>query len=357
MVALVRGLVHRGHSVELFLYYPEQDFFRPAINSSGIPVHEFDKRNESSYSITKALIKCIRTGKFDVVLSYLTTPNIYAEIAGLFSTGSKFVVSERSSHLGDRGIVRALASRALHVLADHVVANSLTHTSWLSAKWWLAGRVSCIYNGLEVPDRPAKGNWSQGLAELKLLAVGRIGPEKNILNLVRGLDLLYARHGTVPEVVWVGRQDPSAASLAYRAQVDAFLEARPQVASRWKWLGERMDVPELMVASHALVHPALYEGLPNVVCEAMAVGRAVLVSDVCDHPALVKDGERGFLFNPQEPNDIARAIERLSGLDVDEWSVVGCNAHEFARQNLSVENMVSSYEALFGKLTKVIQGA
>src|SRR5690606_21739605 len=97
---------------------------------------------------------------------------------------------------------------------------------------------------------------------------------------------------------------------AAKAEVDAALAAEG-VADRWRWLGRREDVPELMRAHDALVHPAFFEGLPNAVCEALASGLPVLASRVCDHPRLVGE-DRGLLFDPGSPEDIAAALERFA---------------------------------------------
>ena len=87
-------------------------------------------------------------------------------------------------------------------------------------------------------------------------------------------------------------------------QVDELIESLPKCGKNWRWLGEESDIPGLLREHHALIHPSLYEGLPNVVCEALAAGMPVLVSNVCDHPLLVADGERGFLFDPADPGSI-----------------------------------------------------
>ena len=42
---------------------------------------------------------------------------------------------------------------------------------------------------------------------LRLVAVGRVGPEKNALNLIRGLVLFHREAGYIPEVSWVGERD------------------------------------------------------------------------------------------------------------------------------------------------------
>jgi glycosyltransferase involved in cell wall biosynthesis len=110
------------------------------------------------------------------------------------------------------------------------------------------------------------------------------------------------------------------------------------------------DVGGLLQKHHALIHPSFYEGLPNVVCEALAVGMPVLVSDVCDHPRLVADGERGFLFDPNAPASIAAAISKLVNLAAADWRRISRNARQFAEDKLDVERMVTQYEALFERV-------
>jgi glycosyltransferase involved in cell wall biosynthesis len=52
-------------------------------------------------------------------------------------------------------------------------------------------------------------------------------------------------------------------------------------------------------------------GMPNAVAEALAVGRAVLASDIPGNRSLVRDGETGFLFG--SPAELADKAERLIG--------------------------------------------
>jgi len=102
----------------------------------------------------------------------------------------------------------------------------------------------------------------------------------------------------------------------------------------------------------ALIHPSFYEGLPNVVCEALATGIPVLASAVCDHPLLVAEGERGFLFDPESPQSIAAAITRFTALSVADRRRFSRNAREYAEANLGVEKMVGAYESLFMQLLR-----
>jgi glycosyltransferase involved in cell wall biosynthesis len=158
--------------------------------------------------------------------------------------------------------------------------------------------------------------------------------------------------GFVPEVAWAGQRDTSPRGQRYCEQLDALLAGLPEVRSRWTWLGLRDDIPQLLGQCDALIHPSLYEGMPNAVCEALAAGRPVLASAVCDHPLLVADGERGFLFDPCSPDDMVKAMTRFAQLDVSAREVLEINARQYAHARLGIHAMVDRYEALLAETAR-----
>lgn len=346
MVNLALGLKARGHEVEFFVYFPKLNFFRSVVDNAGIPVHEVDKGHGGfSFTVLMALIRLIRRSDYDVVISFLNSPNVYAELAKLAAWNTPLIVSERSSHKGDKSRVGPFLKRVLHVVADKVVANSHSHADWLRNIFWLRRKTSVIYNGIDI-GVPGEMGFYENISDLKVLVVGRVGPEKNALNIIKALAILHDRHGHTPKVQWAGRRDNRPAGVAYCRQIDNLLDTLPHITANWEWLGERADVPQLLLNHHLLVHASFYEGLPNAVCEALAAGRIVLVSNVCDHPRLVEDGERGFLFDPHSPEDIANAIERAARLSRDEAQRISVYAREFAQSRLSHSVMVNEYEQL-----------
>lgn len=350
IVELACGLKRRGHSVEMFAYFPDRDFFRPRVDEQQIVVHEYQKGPGFSLEVVRRLAALINGSNFDVVVSYLSSPNIYAELAKLAARRATLVVSERTSFHDDKSRVSALLRRAMHAAADHVVANSQTQYEWLKRRWWLENKVSCIYNGVDPGLFAGNRLFPENGRDLRLVAVGRVGPEKNALNLIRGLVSFHRQWGYVPQVSWIGERDGGFAGKIYCQQVDELLEKSVEVRRNWRWLGEETDIPGLLREHHALIHPSLYEGLPNVVCEALASGMPVLVSDVCDHPRLIADGERGFLLNPTDPDSIALAVKRLADLGAEDWQRFSRNARRYAQENLDIEKMISAYETLFARL-------
>lgn len=345
MVNLMCGLAGRGHEAGVFQYYPQRDFYRPRLESAGVRVHLALAKGGFSLAVLRSLRALIQNGQYDAVISFLDSPNLYAELAGIGRRRTVLLVSERSSRAHDSSRAAALLKRGLHWVADRVVCNSHAHAAWLRQLPWCKNKVVVIYNGIEIPARPAPPARGKDDA-LQLLVIGRVGPEKNAFCLMEALKILGQRNKTIPFVRWVGGKDTSTRGLQYWERIRQWMEGNPDLRARWEWMGERQEAPALLATADALVLCSFYEGLPNVVCEAFAMGRIVLASHVCEHPRLVADGVRGFLFDPSRPETLADAIERLEGLDAERWSSMSASARSYAEQHLKVDRMVLEFEQL-----------
>jgi glycosyltransferase involved in cell wall biosynthesis len=348
---LMAGLASRGHHVEVFIYHPGHQFFRARLETAGIRIRECDRNLVGIWGTLKALRRAVEEIRPQAVISFLSAPNMLAEVVRVGRRIPVLLVSERSSWHGDRSPLVAWAGRALHVCADRVVTNSEYHGEWLEDRFpWLRGRVRCIYNGIapEYFDIPSPARPS---GELRLLAIGRISRDKNPLVVAEACALFAARHGWSPRVTWVGRPGERTEDGPHRATVDAVLAREPRVATAWRWIGESKQVPRLMAEHHLLVHPSLYEGLPNVVCEALAAGRPVLASHVCEHPRLIGPaGERGRLFRPDDPAELVFAIESVAAQSIEDWITMTERCKAFAQAQLAVDRMVTRYEALIAEV-------
>jgi len=56
---------------------------------------------------------------------------------------------------------------------------------------------------------------------------------------------------------------------------------------------------------------SLFEGMPNVVMEAMAMQKAVIATDVNGARELMADGKTGLIVPPKQPDALAAAIEKI----------------------------------------------
>jgi glycosyltransferase involved in cell wall biosynthesis len=83
------------------------------------------------------------------------------------------------------------------------------------------------------------------------------------------------------------------------------------------------DLPRLYASADAYLQPSLSESWGLAVNEAMASGLPVVVSGRCGcHEDLVQEEVNGFVFDPERPEDLSRALERLWAAR-DRWQKMG----------------------------------
>jgi len=102
----------------------------------------------------------------------------------------------------------------------------------------------------------------------------------------------------------------------------ADLEARVRASRASATLAGRFSRPEIRDAlqcADIVAVPSVVDskgnvdGLPNVLLEAMAAGKAIVASRVAGIPDVVRDGVEGILVPPKDPASIREALLRLAG--------------------------------------------
>ena len=89
------------------------------------------------------------------------------------------------------------------------------------------------------------------------------------------------------------------------------LIAHYKLQDKVKLLGRRNDVFEILQLADVFVHPSFREGLPVALLEAMASGRACVVSRIRGNVDLIKDREGGYICRPDDVYGFAAAIKNL----------------------------------------------
>jgi glycosyltransferase involved in cell wall biosynthesis len=209
--------------------------------------------------------------------------------------------------------------------ADHVIAVSeftrrgvierfAVDPARVTTIWEAAGRDVDWTGGA---TRVAEVRRRYGLPQRYAFYPANAWPHKNHERVLQALALCRARGVrdlglvlTGESAVSPGRLDGLVGSLGLR-EVVQILDYVP-----------RQDLPALYSGAVCLVHPSLFEGFGIPLVEAMQVGCPILAAD---GTALAEvAGDAALLFDPRDPDAIARALERISGN-------VGC-AEELARR-------------------------
>jgi glycosyltransferase involved in cell wall biosynthesis len=130
-----------------------------------------------------------------------------------------------------------------------------------------------------------------------------------------------------------------------------FASLRKEVANRglegrFRLCGAVEDARTVYANASAVIVPSFFEGCPNVVCEAMACGKAVLASRVGDIPQFVEEGINGLLFDPHCAGEIAQTVVRFCRLSWPERDAMGRMSRVKAERLFSMGRFAEQHEAL-----------
>jgi glycosyltransferase involved in cell wall biosynthesis len=119
--------------------------------------------------------------------------------------------------------------------------------------------------------------------------------------------------------------------------------------------GPPESVRELLHRTHALLHPSVSEGLPNVVLEAMACGLPVVVTDAGGTREAVRDGVEGFVVAPRDPRALAESLEKL-WRDEALRRRLGRAGRSRVEAEFTLDQQTRKFEALYRELAGTARG-
>lgn len=136
----------------------------------------------------------------------------------------------------------------------------------------------------------------------RILFAGRLTLQKNVTGLVR----ILGRTRALPWAATLVGDGPQ------RAQVEAEIQRQglTQRIAMPGWISPA-EVVEYMRASDILLMPSLSEGMPVVGVQALAMGLALVVSDIGGFADLVQPGENGYLCPVGNEESFAGALREL----------------------------------------------
>lgn len=176
------------------------------------------------------------------------------------------------------------------------------------------------------------------MGEYQLLYVGSLVRRKGLSVLLKALPEVAAHFPQVTlQVVGAG---PEKAALQC-------LTAKLGLGSRVKFAGRvpHQELPALMREADLFVFPSFSEATPRAVMEALAMELPVVATRVGCLPEMIQDGETGFLVEPGDPRQLARAI--CKALDDPAWArTAGRLGREQILRHYTLEQHIDKMMAL-----------
>jgi glycosyltransferase involved in cell wall biosynthesis len=248
------------------------------------------------------------------------------ELVDLIRRVKPDVVHTHTSKVGVLGRLAARLAGVPSVFTAHTWCFA-EGTSW---KWKAAG----------VPSERLAARWSSSIinvseANRKLALSYRITKENRLLTIHNGIidspHRAQPDRSGIPTIVVVGRcapQKDQALFLRALSELDTparaliigdgptrpALEAAAErlgISDRVEFLGQRLDVAELLAGAHIFALPTKWEGFPLSILEAMRAGLPVVASNVGGVAEAVVDGETGFLVPNGDSAAFREDLRRL----------------------------------------------
>jgi glycosyltransferase involved in cell wall biosynthesis len=315
------------------------------LQQAEVPVTLIGKSLKADPAAFFRLKRHIAALKPDLVHTWLFAANSYGRGAALAAGVKRLIASERCVDpwkvWHELAIDRWLAQRT-----DRIVVNSGGIRDFYARHGLPAEKFVVIPNGVS-PPQPTNVSRCELLEELGLPpdarligAVGRLWPQKRLKDLIWAADLLKVIRDDVHLLI-VGDGPHRGRLEQFRRQV--------RIEDKVHFLGHRPDVPRLMPHFDVLWLASEYEGLPNVVMEAMVVGVPVVASDISGNRDLVIPGETGYLVPLGDRAAFARHANKLLD-DVELSRRFGAAARQRIALEFSVERMVERHEQLYREL-------
>ncbi len=334
-VGLAAALKNAGYSVKVITYH-NLEFYLPLLMENNI---DYECVVKAKNKITRLFYinKAIKAYDPDLVISYLDMPSMIACICRMLQFGKwKLIVSERNTTQAMNSHERI--KFGLYRKADFIVPNSYSQEKFIKTNFSnLSNKVHTITNFVDT-DKFCPPPECGIINEIKkIVSVGRITSQKNILNFIEAVN--HVRDlGLTFKVDWYG----GATVSDYKMECDKLIE-KYHLVEYFEFHPATSNIATIYQTSDIFCLPSIYEGFPNVLCEGMSCGLPVLCSAVCDNPNIVEDGENGFLFDPHNVKDMANKIVKILSLTETRLIAMGEKSREIALRSFSTENFAEKY--------------
>ncbi|MGQ9865117.1 MAG: glycosyltransferase family 4 protein [Pseudanabaenaceae cyanobacterium] len=257
------------------------------------------------------------------------------------------VLTVHGYHTRDRDLSYWLAARLAEWTGARVVTVCRAEYNRLSACGFPKTRMRCIANGVPTPkpEPAAIAHWREACClrmeqEFVVGTAARLVPVKGVALLLRACAQLYPEFPQLRLVV--AGEGPQKAEL----QALAIAFAIPT-----QFVGHTDRLAALMACFDVFVLPSWQEAASLACLEAMAMGKAVIATDVGGTGEQVMDGETGFLI---PPGDLPALVARLR-FCLENPPVVkqmGGNGHRRYQEFFTAQQMLAATEGLYQSLLK-----
>jgi glycosyltransferase involved in cell wall biosynthesis len=339
MTILMDQLVRRGYDVTLASFGDDPDHY--PINKAVHRVHLAPRK--STFAKVMAVQKYLLTAKMDVEFAFSQRMSVLSLFILLLRPRVKVISGERNYTIGRATkFERILLKTGIYRRANYIVPNSYSQGRYLaSIKPYLKKKIHVITNYTDINEY-----LSSPLPHNDAIRIGifcRFEKQKNFVKFVRALAILKDTATQPFHIDWYGNHTFKNPTQICYFEEGLSLINKHELQNLITIHDPTNKVAELIPSFDALCLPSLFEGFSNSISEYICCGRPVVCSDVSDNSVMVHDGENGFLFDPENTDDIVKAFNSFFSLTLKERTQMAARSREIAESLFDKEKFISSY--------------
>lgn len=321
----------------------------PKMRQGDSPVHDLGMWNKFDFRAVFKVVGLVKREKYRLLHCHTPrTAMIGALAAPLAGVPMVYHVHSPTSRDSTRPIanwVNTATERLSLSGVSKLICVSKSLAEHMKDEGFAAEKICVVPNGVPIADsiperQPPVGEWMLG-------SVALFRPRKGMEVLIDAMAILRDGGYNVRLHAVGPFETPE-----YEKQIKERAAAKG-VAHAIHWAGFTNNVNAELAKMDLFVLPSLFgEGLPMVVLEAMAMGVPCVGTKVEGVPEAIRDGLDGVLAQPNDPNDLAAAIQRVMSGQAD-WSQLRESAIERHAERFSDVSMSAGVAAAYRQLVGV----
>jgi glycosyltransferase involved in cell wall biosynthesis len=346
---LVEHLARLGACKVELLSFTDGSVLRPHLRSLGVPVHVF-----SYFYRWPRRRRAVELARLGWMLRTRLKPDALLPFVGVHSktmaqvwpySGAQFCWWNQQDE--GRDLTGTDVESRILQRVSRITSNSVTGRDFLVDTYGLDPASVLVYNNgtplLEpVPADDLRSRLGLGQRQIVSM-VANVTSFKDHATLLNAWAIVRAHFGGADGPVLLLAGGLSERATVTRLQLQAFEIGLS--SADVLFLGPVENVVELMSASDVVVHSSLTEGCPNAVCEAMALGRAVVATDIAGCRQALGDDAEESLATPRDPEALAASIIRMLE-DPKLRASTGARNRARVRSEFSIEGMNRFFQQL-----------
>ncbi len=336
---LIKILCDRGEEVYLSLSAGDENsiFEKMGCKIVETPIDKKGVNPVNDIKLLFAYIKIMREIKPDIIFSYTIKPNIYGTMASNFlklkqicnitGTGATFLNNNYVNYVAK--ILYKFSIKNCYKVFFQNTGNRdfFVKHGMVKNNFEMLPGSGCNMDEHLYSDMPED-------SVVRFIFIGRVMYLKGVDEYLEAAKIIKQKYPNTEFLIAGSVEEEKYKEIVSEYEKDGYVQN----------LGYRKDVADLIAKCHCVVLPSHGgEGIPNVLLESSATGRACIGSKIDGTTSVIDDEITGYLFEPGNANDLVNKLEKFISLTYDNKKQMGIEGRKKIESQFDRKIVIQKY--------------